>query len=49
VVPQDKVFLQYILKYGKYQAARPLTIGDEVTTEILPGFVLSLDELFADA
>ena len=48
VVPQDKMFLQYILKYGKYQAARPFTIGDEVTTEILPGFVLSLDELFAD-
>jgi Uma2 family endonuclease len=49
VIPQEKTFLQYILKYGKYQPSRLLTIGDEVTTEILPGFVLSLDELFADA
>ena len=38
--PQEKTLFQYILKYGKYQTARPLTIGDEVTTEILPGFAL---------
>jgi Uma2 family endonuclease len=49
VVPEEKTLLQYVLTYGKYQTTRPLTIGDNVTTEILPGFVLSLDELFADA
>jgi Uma2 family endonuclease len=49
VVPQEKAFFQYVLKYGKYQTARPLTIGDEVITDILPGFALSMDELFADA
>ena len=49
VAPEEKALFQYILKYGKFQTSRPLTIGDNVTTEILPGFVLSLDELFADA
>lgn len=48
VVPQEKTFVQYILKYGRYLPSRLLTIGDDVTTEILPGFVLSLEELFAD-
>jgi Uma2 family endonuclease len=48
VIPQEKTFLQYILKFGKYQPSRLLTIGDEVTTEVLPGFVLSLEELFQD-
>jgi len=46
VVPQEKAFWQYILKDGRYSASRPRTLGDEVTTPILPGFALNLDELF---
>jgi Uma2 family endonuclease len=46
--PSEKTFLKYTLADGSYQASRLLTIGDEVTTPVLPGFVLSLDEVFAD-
>jgi len=46
--PQEKTFLKYTLIDGKFQPSRLLTIGDEVTTQILPGFVLHLDELFAE-
>jgi Uma2 family endonuclease len=46
--PSEKTFLKYTLVTGAYQASRLLTIGDEVTTPILPGFVLSLEEVFAD-
>jgi len=41
-------FLKYTLIEGHFQASRLLTIGDQVTTSILPGFVLSLEELFED-
>ena len=46
--PQEKTFLKYTLTDGKFQPSRLLTIGDEVTTPVLPGFTLSLEELFAD-
>ena len=46
--PQEKTFLKYTLINGFFQPSKLLTIGDEVVTPILPGFVLSLDELFAD-
>ena len=46
--PQEKTFLKYVLTGGSFQPSRLLTIGDNVTTPVLPGFVLSLDELFAD-
>jgi Uma2 family endonuclease len=46
--PTEKNLLQYILIAGRFQAARPFTIDDELTTSILPGFTLSLDDLFAD-
>jgi Uma2 family endonuclease len=48
IQPTEKTFLKYILVDGKYQPNKLLTIGDEVSTPILPGFVLSLEELFAD-
>ncbi|MDZ4667540.1 MAG: Uma2 family endonuclease [bacterium] len=31
---------------GKYQASRLLTSGDEITTPILPEFILSLEDVF---
>lgn len=46
--PQEKTFLKYTLVNGSFQPSRLLTIGDEVTTPVLPGFTLKLDELFAD-
>jgi len=48
IQPVEKTFFKYTLTEGLYQSSRMLTIGDEVTTGILPGFVLNLDELFAD-
>ncbi len=46
--PVEKTFTKYILTDGNFQPSRILTIGDEVTTTILPGLVISLDNLFAD-
>jgi Uma2 family endonuclease len=45
--PNEKTFLQYILtETGQYQASRLMTLGDEVTTSVLSGFVLNLDTVF---
>jgi len=45
----DKTFFKYILdEQGKFQPTKLLTIGEEVTTPILPGFVLNLEEVFED-
>jgi Uma2 family endonuclease len=46
--PQEKTFLKYTLTDGSFVPSKLLTIGDDVTTPVLPGFVLSLEELFAD-
>jgi Uma2 family endonuclease len=47
VVPQEKAFWQYLLNSeGRFIASRPLTVGDEAITTILPGFALDLTELF---
>lgn len=46
--PDEKTFFRYTLDNdGRYQPSRLLTLGDEVTTLVLPGFVLNLDEVFA--
>jgi len=46
--PEEKTFFRYTLDdNGKYQPSHLLTLGDEVTTPILPGFVLNLDGVFA--
>jgi Uma2 family endonuclease len=47
VYPTESTLLRYTLIAGHFQTLRPLTIGDEVTTPLLPGFTLSLEELFA--
>jgi Uma2 family endonuclease len=47
VSPQDKTFLQYTLTdVGRYQASRLMTVGDHVTTPVLPDFVLDLEVIF---
>lgn len=45
--PQEKTFLKYTLVNGAYQPSKLLTMGDIVTTPILPGFQLDLDAVFA--
>ncbi|MDP9081877.1 MAG: Uma2 family endonuclease [Bacteroidota bacterium] len=44
----SKNVVRYELRNGKHVAFRPLTFGDFLTTPVLPGFILNLDELFAD-
>lgn len=45
--PDEHTFLKYVLDVeNKYRAERLLTVGDEVRTPILPGFILSLEEVF---
>ncbi|SDE21205.1 Uma2 family endonuclease [Pedobacter soli] len=49
VSPSDKSFFRYILDdHGKFQPTKLLTIGEEVTTSILPGFTLVLEKVFED-
>lgn len=47
--PEEKTFIRYVLdSEGKYQnvPARIFTEGDIVTTPVLPGFELDLDDVF---
>jgi len=48
IQPLEKTFLKYTLVNSSFQPSRLLTNGDEVTTTILPNFVLNLDEVFVD-
>jgi len=49
VSPSYKTFFRYILdEKGKFQPTKLLTVGEEVTTMIIPGFKLVLDEVFQD-
>lgn len=49
ISPQDKTFLKYTLVDESYQPSRLMTTGDIITTNILPGFDLNLDTVFAGA
>ncbi|MFZ4797665.1 MAG: Uma2 family endonuclease [Bacteroidia bacterium] len=44
--PMGQTLTINTLVNGKYQTSRLLTTGDEVTTPILPEFVLKLDDVF---
>jgi len=47
ISPQDKSFLKYTLDSERhFQPSRLLTIGDTITTPILPGFELNLETVF---
>jgi Uma2 family endonuclease len=49
VSPSEKTFFRYILDdNGKFQPTKLLTEGEEVTTTIIPGFKLVLEEVFKD-
>lgn len=46
VYPQNNSFIIYRLANGKYIASRPFIAGDVITTPILPGFSIDLQEFF---
>ncbi|MFC1223024.1 Uma2 family endonuclease [Pedobacter sp. BG31] len=49
ISPTHKTFFRYILdENGKFQPTKMLTEGEEVTTKIIPGFKMVLDEVFKD-
>jgi len=50
VYPDEQSVLRYVLNNeGKFVVGdRALTLGDKITTSILPGFELALDDIFRD-
>jgi len=47
--PSERTFLKYTLdNQGFFQPSRLLTGGEEITTPILPGFSMDLDEIFEE-
>ncbi len=49
ISPAEKTFLKYALDAkGKYQPSKLFTLSEKVESEVLPGFVLDLDEVFED-
>lgn len=49
ISPAEKTFLKYRLdKNGKYQASKLFTLSEKIQSAILPGFELSLDEVFGN-
>jgi Uma2 family endonuclease len=49
VYPAEQTLTVCTLVESCFQPSRPYTIGDEIKTPILPGFILSLDDLFKNA
>jgi Uma2 family endonuclease len=47
ISPEAETVLVYSLINGKYNASKLLTSGDEISTPILPGLIIDLEELFA--
>ena len=48
VSPQNETFLLYTLIDGKYQPSRTMAAGHVVTSAVLPGFTLNLEDLFKE-
>lgn len=49
VLPSVMALQRYFLEEeGRYIGYRPMTVGDVVTTPILPGFALDLEKVFKD-
>jgi Uma2 family endonuclease len=49
VYPAEQTLTICTLVESRFQPSRPYTVGDEIRTPILPGFILSLDDLFKNA
>ena len=49
VSQSDQSILIYTLnEFGKYQPSKILTLSEKVTSSVLPGFELALDDVFSD-
>jgi Uma2 family endonuclease len=49
VHPMDRTLVVFVLdEKGRYQPSKPLTKGDIVTSHVLPGLAVDLNELFVD-
>jgi len=48
VQPHDRSLIIFTLTVAGYQPSKPLTKGDTVTSKVLPGLVIDLDEIFVD-
>ena len=49
ISPGEKTFLKYTLdESGKYQPSKLFTLSEVITSSVLPGFELNLDEVFKD-
>ena len=49
VSPSDQYILIYTLNdFGKFQASKMFTLSEQITSSVLPGFVLKLDDVFED-
>lgn len=49
ISPGERTFLKYTLDENeKYQPSKLFTLSEKVYSEVLPGFVLDLDEVFED-
>ncbi len=46
IQPEDQNLLIYTMVDGKYKASKLFTSGDVITTPIMPGFKLDLEEVF---
>ena len=47
VLPAERTLIIFTLdEQGKYRAAKPLTCGDHLTTALLPGMIIDMDEVF---
>ena len=49
VHPAEKTITAFILKNGKYETAKPMTLGDRISSMVIPGFSISLEEIFPDS
>lgn len=49
IVPANLLFMVYRLINGKFEQEPVKTVGDVITTSVLPGFSLNLTELFKNA
>ncbi|MDB5013246.1 MAG: hypothetical protein JWQ25_1448, partial [Daejeonella sp.] len=49
ISPSVKTLLKYTLDdNGKYQPSKLFTLSEVVTSSVIPGFELNLDEVFED-
>ena len=48
VHPDERTLLIYTLEAGNYRPSRLFTLGDQVRSQTLGGFVLDLDEVFGE-